>query len=375
MKKHLLSFLMIGAVGVFSAQAQITVTDTDIVGVGDDVEVAHDTIPGAITIGSGGASQTWNFSSINEDELDTLKFRAPAGYPGAVDFPLSNMVLIDSGEDSTWMYLTKNATGLYVDGAHQIESGQPVSLPFVSTIITFPSTMGTSFSGNWMGEIFKFPLGVDPDGPGPHGTVDSLRITRDANLSSNIDGWGTVTTPFGSFASLRQLVEEQTIDTTWQLVNNNWEIMSTTTQTALAGFGFNLDKVAYDTTRQARWWSDDANTGFPVVEMDYEANGTVNNIDWLKSTPTVGISESVEVINGFGLYPNPAKDNVTILTEEVVAGRVDVMDVTGKLVASQKITSNKTMLSVEPLDNGVYFYNIIDVNGSIQHTAKFVVAK
>lgn len=375
MKKHLLSFLMIGAVGVLSTQAQITVTDADIVGVGDDVEVAHDTIPGAITIGSGGASQTWNFSALNEDDLDTLKFRAPAGYPGAVDFPMANIVLEDSGEDSTWMYLTKNTTGLFVNGMHQIQNGQPVSLPFVSTIITFPSTMGTNYSGNWMGEIFKFPLGADPDGPGPHGTVDSLKITRDADLMSNIDGWGTVTTPFGSFASLRQIVEEQTIDTTWQLVNGNWEIMSTTTQTALAGFGFNLDKVAYDTTRTARWWSDDPNTKFPVVEMDYEANGQVNNIDWQKSSPTVGVSESVKVVDQYGLYPNPAKDNVTILTEDVVAVRVDIMDVTGKLVASEKISSNKTMLNIQSLDNGVYFYNIIDVKGSIQHTAKFVVAK
>ena len=72
MKKPLLSFIMIGALGVFNAQAQITVTDSDVVGVGDDVEIAHDTLPGATTIGPGGASQTWNFGALNEDGLDTL---------------------------------------------------------------------------------------------------------------------------------------------------------------------------------------------------------------------------------------------------------------------------------------------------------------
>jgi len=57
MKKKLLSFLMLTSVGIFSTQAQITIYDTDVVGAGSVVEQAYDTISGAITIGSGGASQ------------------------------------------------------------------------------------------------------------------------------------------------------------------------------------------------------------------------------------------------------------------------------------------------------------------------------
>ena len=96
MKKTLLTLLMITSVGIYSSQAQITVYDTDVVGVGDIVEQASDTLPGAITIGSGGASQTLNFSTINEDVLDTSFFKNPSGLPGSTNYPLSNVAMEDT---------------------------------------------------------------------------------------------------------------------------------------------------------------------------------------------------------------------------------------------------------------------------------------
>lgn len=371
MKKTLLSFLMIGAVGLYTTRAQITIDDTDIVGMGDNVEVAHDTIPGAITIGSGGASQNWNFSTLNQDGLDTLRFRDPNTFPSSSNHPLANLGMTDTKEDSTWMFLNKNSAGLYVVGMHQIQNGQPIDFPLTSTIIEFPSTMGSNFNANWNGTLFVFPVGFDPDGPGPAPTIDSVKISRGTDINSNIDGWGNVTTPYGTFPSLRQIVTEENIDTTWYAINSTgtWAVIDPVTAALLS-----IDPIAYDTNRTARWWSDDPNTKFPVVEMNYEANGTVNNVDWQKSAPTVGVKEQVSAVANVSLYPNPAKDDITI-NAEITSGVIELLDLTGKIISTNRVNSNITNIDVSELSNSIYFYNIKDENGNTLYTSKFVVAK
>jgi len=372
MKKTILSLIMLTSIGIYSSKAQITINSGDVVGQGDIVEQASDTIPGAITIGSGGANQTWNFSGLNEDVLDTLAFKNPGPLPGYSYYPASNLGFEDTGEDSTWFFLTKNNAGLFIDGIYQIQNGQSNVIPIVSTIITFPSTMGTSFGGTWNGTLFVFPLGIDPDGPGPAQIIDSVRITRESTLASTIDGWGDVTTPFGTFPSLRQIVSEENIDTTWTASGGSgtWVIID---PTVAALFG--IDQIAYDTTRSARWWTDDPTAKFPIVEMDYEANGTVNNVDWQKSPPTVGVTEQTTTFSGVSLYPNPAKNEITIETKLTNNNSIKILDVTGKLVSNNSFKTNKITLSVSNLDNGIYFYNILDVSGNVSHSNKFVVAK
>jgi hypothetical protein len=377
MKKTLLSLIMLTSIGIYSSQAQITLNMADVVDQGDVVEQASDTIPGAITIGGSGASQTWNFSTLNEDVLDTLFFQNPTPLPGSANFPLSNIGMVDTDQDSSWIYLNKNGAGLFVVGMYQIQQGQGTVIPLTATIITFPSTMGTNYAGVWNGTLFIIPFGQDPDGPGPHGTVDSLKTTREASVNSNIDGWGSVITPLANpgFPALRQIVYEEDVDTTWQYVNGQWEVMSSTTQAFIALAGFNIDPIAYDTLRTARWWTDDPTSRFPVVEMDYEANGTVNEIQWQKSTPTVGVDEQTIALSGVSLYPNPAKNEVTVETRLTENNSIKILDVTGKLISDNSFTSNKITLSVSNLDNGVYFYNILDVAGNVLHSNKFVVTK
>ncbi len=373
MKKTLLSLLMIGAVGVYTSYAQITLLDTDIVGMGDNVEVANDTTP-SVTIGPSGASQTWNFAGLNDHGSDTMRFRDPATYPSSGNHPLANLGMTDTDEDSTWMFLNKSVSGLFIVGMHVVQSGQAVDLPVAGTIITFPSTMGTNFNGTWNGVLVTFPVGQDPDGPGPHGTVDSLRVTRETYTNSDVDAWGNVTTPFGTFASLRQNVLTEDADTTWQYVNGQWEVMSTTTQNFLAFVGVNQPKFEYDTTRTARWWTNDPAAKFPVVEMDYEANGTVNSVEWQKTSPTTGVTENNLASARVDLFPNPAKNNITISTE-ITNGVIEILDVTGKIVATTRINSSNTNLNISNLNSSIYFYNVKDATGTIVYTNKFVVSK
>jgi hypothetical protein len=108
--------------------------------------------------------------------------------------------------------------------------------------------------------------------------------------------------------------------------------------------------------------------------MDYEADGTVNSVDWLKAAISVNVNE-VTTVNNINLYPNPAATDITIESSLNNNNSISILDVTGKLVKTIRFVTNKINFSVADLDNGIYFYNIYNVDGNVLHSNKFIVAK
>lgn len=362
MKKKLLSLASLLSVGAIALQAQITLNSTHIVGAGEAVQQSVDTIPGAITIGSSGANQTWNYTSMNEDFVETLTFSNPSSFPGAASFPTANMGLTVSNQPDVWQFLDKNSAGLFVVGQTMIQQAQQIEIPFTSTIVTFPSTMGTTYGGSWSGQIAQVFIGQLG--------IDSARITRGATTSSAIDAWGNLTTPLGTFASLRQNITETTVDTTWILQSGTWSIIDPFTA-ALIG----VAPIAFDTTNTARWWTDNPTSKFPLLEMNYDNGGNVTRVSWQKSSPTVGINE-LKAISNFNVYPNPAKDVITFATNVTNNSEIAIMDITGKTIKTIAFNTTKQTIDVSRFDAGIYFYTIRDrVSGKVLHNNKIIVTK
>ena len=62
----------------------------------------------------------------------------------------------------------------------------------------------------------------------------------------------------------------------------------------------------------------------------------------------------------FSIYPNPANDVVNIdLEENKEWDRLQLIDVSGKVVIDKNITSNSITINTSELDKGVYFINLI----------------
>ena len=354
MKRKLLFASVLGVLS-FNLEAQITINSGDVVGFGDRVINAID-LTSSTSIGGSGANQTWNFSSLTTDETDTMDFTNPTWY--GLNNPFgAQMVMISSREDSSFTYLTKTSTELTVNGVKQIlANGDTVDIAFNSTIIPFPATYG--MSGTWSGsfEILRVAVGVDPDGPGPHATVDSIMFTRYTDASTSVDAWGDVTTPLGTFASLRQNSIENNVDTTWMYTNGQWSILSQT-----ASLVFQIPPVSYDTTRTVRWWSNDPSARFPVVEFQYDQNGNSNGeISWLKASPTTSIKE----VSSFNLtlYPNPSNGNINIKSDAEIAW-VKIYDITGKVMSKYRFTNKKNITINTNLPKGFYVVEITNKSG------------
>ena len=122
-----------------NSNAQITITSADLATIGKVVFQAHDTLP-TITPGNAGASQTWNFDTLNNHKQDTMTFTNPTWGPFASMFPTSNIAV---QSDGGFMYLNNSASGLEFLG--QAKDSMIVKYNPVRLFLKFPATYNNSF--------------------------------------------------------------------------------------------------------------------------------------------------------------------------------------------------------------------------------------
>ncbi|MFN5416184.1 MAG: T9SS type A sorting domain-containing protein [Flavobacteriia bacterium] len=106
---------------------------------------------------------------------------------------------------------------------------------------------------------------------------------------------------------------------------------------------------------------------------------TATPIVRLNITPTsVGLAENANVAS-FGVYPNPAKENVTISFDlkNETAAKVQITDLAGKEVYASnlgnKAGKNSVSVNTNTFANGIYVVNFITNNGVV--TEKLVINK
>lgn len=90
------------------------------------------------------------------------------------------------------------------------------------------------------------------------------------------------------------------------------------------------------------------------------------------STPT-GISEVKNNVVNLSLYPNPAKDILTVSIANVDNATINVINALGQVVLSLKNASETNTLNVANLAKGVYFVTV--TNGQQKSTQKLVIEK
>jgi hypothetical protein len=82
----------------------------------------------------------------------------------------------------------------------------------------------------------------------------------------------------------------------------------------------------------------------------------------------LGLDETANV--NLSVYPNPSSDVVTI-ESNITKGSIQIIDLTGKVVANQTVNGTATAFNTSALTNGMY--TVILTNGSTVETRKFIV--
>lgn len=346
MKKQLL-VLSLAAFAV-SANAQVTITSADQAPMLSVFNQARDTTQTQVAGGSG-PSQTYNYAALLNQQEDSLTFTNPNWTAYGSNYPNSNLcIMINQGD--AYIFASQSATILEIDGqaADPLGSGIiPLTFSNPETQMVFPAAYGSSF-GDTAGGTNQFYLGYDP---GVGFTVDSVRIHTLITKDVDFDGWGSLTSPLGTFNVLRQNTFRKQIDTIDIYAFGNW---------APAFFS------QTDSARTYTFWTN--GIGFPLVELTDQFDlGTITNATWLPSMPSVTGIPANDNSNNIVAYPNPVADVLTIQTT-VEEGSIEVIDMTGRVVKTAVINSTTTRIDMTDLAAGMYTYRVVgqNQNGKVQ---------
>ena len=119
--------------------------------------------------------------------------------------------------------------------------------------------------------------------------------------------------------------------------------------------------------------------GVGIDTINYTYTDTNGCTDHTYKTITVQVCTGIDAVTGitFTVYPNPATNQLNILTDKPVAGyHLQVMDVVGKQILSSVLTNaNLNTIDVSQLAAATYFYSISDKEGRMVYKDKFEVVR
>jgi Secretion system C-terminal sorting domain len=336
--------------------SQITITQNDVIDVGDYIITKEDTMPlPAINPGSAGINQTWDFSTLQQHNIDTLGFDLPSTTTYYSYFPNANIC----GKDTTGggYYIQKNAQCLTIEGF-----AGTVDLQGVPTQVIAPFQPADT--------IIKFPLNYLDWGHGGHVEIDqieyvgmniggfmidSAHVKTSKKKSFVVDAWGNLTTPIGTYSVLRQNTQEIEIDSIW--------ILPQLTQT------WTLYQATADTFKMYSWFAH--NMGLQLVEMEWdEASSAAVTVSWLSETNHNSIFETKPM--NLEVYPNPTSSMLFVNFKENSSGTIRIYDVKGSLLLIDNIFNEKAkVVDVTSLVKGMYIVEFV-TDENVVYTNKVV---
>ena len=350
MKKFI--FLIIACLAIQIAHTQITINNNNFLNAGYYAVMATDTaLTTQISPGPAGPNQNWDFSALTLLFKDTTWFLMPDWTPYANQFPNSNFAGFGMGENM-YLYFYRDNSELSLLGTVMYSSdlGDTVFVPIVpkDPIIKFPANFNDSYTDNF-DRIIKIAS--------PFPQYDSLKMLMATAKTTTIDGWGTITTPLGAFSSLR---------------SKDYIIQNTQVLVLFAGVWTMLTSEV-DTSYSYTWWSDDPTTGFPVLEMYMDENNMfVDNYSYLAEPGMMNIPDNNSGIS-FQVYPNPARDFITIDFEKNTSANIELINISGQIVKKYDFRGAKSELNIESLPEGIYTLIIRENNTSKSSTLKVCI--
>jgi hypothetical protein len=345
MKKQLLFASLAFA---FTAKAQITLVEWDVAPVGTQLVQDQDTIPN-VQPGSSGANAVWNFINVVPHTTSNISVTNPNWTPYSSEMQGSNLAF-DLGQQ-TYFYLNNTSNGLFAIGqAGDFGLGpMAIRLDDQEQLLKFPMTYNTSFNDTSLVDFTTFF--------GQQG-IDSVRIVQYKTKTVNVDGWGNITTPLGTFTCLRQ---------------KNYSITTTDIYGYVMFVGWQPLQSQVDTNYQFEWWTQ--NKGYAVMSMDSAVDGTISNVNWLSANPAPNAVEENNAAVSIGVYPNPANSVISFDVTNVNAEQLSITDITGRAVQTINVQQNLINMNVTDFAAGTYIYTVRDANGAIVTSGKFNVTK
>jgi hypothetical protein len=340
---------------------QVTITQSDMPSANDTLRysVAANFI--GISAGNAGNNQTWDFSDLQSASQYVDDFKSvsqtPFTYVAVFGLPFSSnycdMARLDNSAfqipeipvinltiDDVYNFYKSNSDAFEQRGFGASINGFPIPITFSDgdLLVPLPCNASTQQSNS-----YSFDASIPTIG----------YYGRNAQRNNEVDGSGTLVTPFGTFEAIRLRSEL---------------IYTDSVAIDALGFGFQLPEL---TEVKYKWMA--AGYGWPLLEITTLTDPFIGN----ETTTRVVYRDSIAVIDQTGIedfitaqnalvYPNPVSDVLTIRLESSskLDSNLEIIDMLGRIQHNQKIqilpgtNLQFVPLSSMNLSNGQYFVRI-----------------
>lgn len=351
----LLSFLL----GIGTTYAQITITSSDMHVVNDTVRTSVAYNVEQFDFEATGANFTWDFSTLIPAAQTIDTFYAVNSLP---------ILIYLSFMSSANLVKTFQLASLLPEVGLEIPNVKIYQL-FNNTSTSFKDAgygielegLGIPLKYNQADEIYRFPMTYEQTFNSNAYLNTSLpsfgTILIDRQRQNEVDGWGTVITPYGTFEALRYRSVVQEIDS---VDFPSYEISQ------------RIDR----TYTEYHWLTKESGT--PILKAHIEDGIGIPVVTYVDSARviTIGIDE-IERQKDLVVYPNPTTGTIYIqLNEFDSQGSLSVYDISGHIIFQKQILNSTTStvqidLKSLGLSSGIFFLTYISDNKI--HRAKVVV--
>lgn len=332
-------------------KSQVQITENDMPNINDTLRISISGDIGTADPSATGAGFNWDYAFLFPDSQEVMKFVNVTSAPIAYQFYFNNQFLypdhkasISSPEISSNLGAGTPVSVTEVYNFFKANSGEFTQVGLGGKINGVP----TSVKFDPLDIQYRFPMQyqnsdscfskfeVDVPGVGFYG--------RERYRFNEVDGYGTLTTPFGLFQTIR--------------VKSTNLIQDTLYYSSL-GFGI---KLPQRTEIEYKWLAN--GEGIPVLKIvtdDFNLITTAYYRDIAREI--TGIRE-YEIATNLRISPNPAKNlfstSFSLLRSEDVM--IELFDLTGKRISSFNYpdlqAGNQDLKLEVNIDPGIYFVSI-----------------
>jgi hypothetical protein len=355
MKRFLIALIIFP----FAAYSQITLTSQDFGDAGDTAVMSTTTDMG-IDFATTGANQTWDYSGLVAEsqhlveyyDMSNLSFLvsvvygafAATDYQASYYMPNSDLPLDQVGSflpvpiDNIFQFSKKTADSITSVGfALDVDGNEvPFKSDTIETRYKFPLNYNDIYSSKGYTEMDMNPIA-------------DFNWVQSRERNSVVDGWGSITTPYGTFDALRikHIISE--VDSVRMDVFGNMMWIPIPIP----------DSYIYE------WWTNGETEAILRIETnDVFGNEVVSNIEYKDFY--LGIAQVDETELDVRVYPNPASE-VLLVKGVSQKSKYQIIDVMGKEVLSGDMNG---LIDIHELTPGSYRLMVLD--GSTQGLVGFI---
>ncbi|MDD2983090.1 MAG: T9SS type A sorting domain-containing protein [Crocinitomicaceae bacterium] len=347
-KKYLLlTILSFSSIGF----SQITINSIHMPVVNDTLRVSRAQLDLGIDYQTTGPNQTWDFSSLqnNNQKLNTYspvsasgsltqllfgtfastKYKASYFLPNE-DLPLNNLPPVLPITFSDINQFIKNApAAMTLVGLSMKINGQaiPAKADTIETKYSFPLNYGgTHTSRSYIN------LDLNP--------IYDAQWRQHRKRETEVDGWGEITTPYGTFPVLRihHRIEE----------SDSFKI-------AIGPFS-NWIGIPVPVSHEYEWRTTTEKEPILFIRTtELLGNEVVSRIEY-RNDFVLGVKENAAL--NFEVYPNPATTHLTIDAQSGMDS-YHIISMDGRVVQSGILNGTIQIIDVQALETGSYFLNVV----------------